>query len=192
MRPKSPINYLAGYAADLTDKVQQLIEQNRLADWLQQKYPHRHTVRSDKALYDYVMQLKSEHLRNAGQLNKVAFNNMLHITHNALGLHTSKSQIHGAKLKPKREIQVATMFKDMPPEFLRMIVVHELSHMKESEHNKSFYKLCCHMEPDYHQLEFDLRVYLTYLDAAGQPLWSLPQSKKQASLVSETKPTCET
>jgi hypothetical protein len=28
------------------------------------------------------------------------------------------------------------------------------------------------MEPDYPQLEFDLRVYLTYLEATGQPLWS--------------------
>jgi len=59
----------------------------------------------------------------------------------------------------------------MPAEFLRMIVVHELAHLKEQEHNKAFYQLCLHMEPDYHQLEFDLRAYLTYLDAAGQSLW---------------------
>ncbi len=60
----------------------------------------------------------------------------------------------------------------MPPEFLRMIVVHELAHLKESEHNKAFYQLCLHMEPDYHQLEFDLRAYLCYLDVDGVPLWS--------------------
>jgi predicted metal-dependent hydrolase len=59
----------------------------------------------------------------------------------------------------------------MPPEFLRMIVVHELAHMKEREHDKAFYHLCRHMEPDYPQLEFDLRAYLTYLDATGLPLW---------------------
>jgi hypothetical protein len=28
------------------------------------------------------------------------------------------------------------------------------------------------MEPDYSQLEFDLRTYLTYLDAKGLALWS--------------------
>ena len=55
--------------------------------------------------------------------------------------------------------------------FLRMIVVHELAHLKESEHNKAFYQLCQHMEPRYFQLEFDLRAYLTYLDAGGEPLW---------------------
>jgi len=49
-----------------------------------------------------------------------------------------------------------------------MIVVHELAHLKEAEHDKSFYQLCTHMAPDYHQLEFDLRLYLTHLDA-GPP-----------------------
>jgi hypothetical protein len=46
-----------------------------------------------------------------------------------------------------------------------MIVVHELAHLKEFEHNKAFYQLCTHMVPDYHQLEFDLRLYLTHLEA---------------------------
>jgi len=43
-------------------------------------------------------------------------------------------------------------------------VVHELAHLKEREHDKAFYQLCQHMAPDYHQLEFDLRLYLTQLD----------------------------
>jgi predicted metal-dependent hydrolase len=33
--------------------------------------------------------------------------------------------------------------------------------LKEREHGKAFYALCLHMEPDYHQLEFDLRLWLT-------------------------------
>jgi len=53
-----------------------------------------------------------------------------------------------------------------------MIVVHELAHIKESDHNKAFYKLCCNMEPEYHQLEFNLRAYLTYIESGGEPLWS--------------------
>jgi predicted metal-dependent hydrolase len=48
-----------------------------------------------------------------------------------------------------------------------MIVVHELAHLKEREHDKAFYQLCRHMAPDYHQLEFDLRLYLTQLDLEG-------------------------
>ncbi len=58
----------------------------------------------------------------------------------------------------------------MPEPFLKMIVIHELAHLKEKEHNKAFYKLCKHMEPDYHQLEFDLRLYLTHKEMFGS-LW---------------------
>ncbi len=172
MRPKPPPNYLAGYSAELREQIDRLIAEHKLAGVLQQKYPQSHDVRSDKALYDYVMELKNRYLRKTEPLKRVAFDSKLHITHNALGVHTSKSQVHGGKLKAKREIHVATMFKAMPPEFLRMIVVHELSHMKEAEHNRGFYQLCCNMEPNYHQLEFDVRVYLTYLETGAEPLWS--------------------
>ncbi len=171
MRPKLPPNYLAGYPAALAQQVQQLIRQDSLADMLRQKYPLAHTVRTDKALYDYVQEAKGKYLGNAGALSKVAFDNKLHVIQHALGMHTSISRVQGAKLKTKREIRVAVLFKEMPPEFLRMIVVHELAHLKERGHNKAFYQLCLHMEPDYHQLEFDLRAYLTYLDAEGAPLW---------------------
>lgn len=42
-----------------------------------------------------------------------------------------------------------------------MIVVHELAHLKERDHGKAFFALCQHMEPAYHQLEFDTRLWLT-------------------------------
>jgi len=148
------------------------MQNNHLADMLLQKYPLRHDIRSDKALYDYVMQLKATYMRKTGTLNKVAFDSSLQRTRNALGIHMSKSKQQGAKFKAIREIHIAAIFIDMPIEFLRMIVVHELAHMKEPEHNKSFYKLCCNMEANYHQLEFDLRVYLTYLETTEKPLWT--------------------
>ena len=176
MRPKPSPNYLAGYPVALAKQVRKLIEQELLADILLQKYPLAHAVRTDKALYDYVLESKSTFLRNAGQLSKVAFDSKLHVIQHALGTHTSISRVQGSNLKTKREIRVAAVFKEMPPEFLCMIVVHELAHIKEREHNKAFYQLCQHMEPDYHQLEFDLRAYLTYLEATGQPLWSVADS----------------
>ena len=172
MPPKPSPNYLAGYPMPLVEQVRHLIEQGRLGDSLRQKYPRAHAVRTDKALYDYVQDLKGEYLRNAGQLSKVAFDNKLHVIQQALGTHTRISRVQGSKLKSKLEIRVASVFREMPPEFLRMIVVHELAHMKERQHGKEFYQLCRYMEPDYHQLEFDLRAYLLYLDATGQPLWS--------------------
>jgi UTP pyrophosphatase len=171
MRPKPPPNYLAGYPVALAAQIRQLIEQDLLAGLLLRKYPLAHDVRTDKALYDYVLEIKKQNLRNAGQPSKVAFDSKLHVIGNALGMHTSISRVHGVNLKAKCEIRIATVFREMPPEFLRMIVVHELAHMKEREHDKAFYQLCTHMEPDYAQLEFDLRVYLTYLDAGGARLW---------------------
>ena len=161
MHPNPTTNYLAGYDPALVHNVRQLIEQNRLAEILLKKYPQAHAVRTDKALYDYVQEIKGEYLRNTGQLSLVAFDSTMHIIRQALGTHTRISRVQGTKLKAKREIRVATMFKAMPPEFLRMIVVHELAHLKQREHDKAFYALCQHMEPEYHQLEFDLRVYLT-------------------------------
>lgn len=173
MKP-SP-NYLAGYPVALAAQVHKLIEQNSLAGLLLQKYPLAHDLRTDKALYDYTLELKNEYLRNAGQLNRVSFDNKLHVIKNALGTHTTISRVQGAKLKSKREIRIAIMFKEMPPEFLRMIVVHELAHLKEREHNKAFYQLCLHMEPEYPQLEFDLRAYLAYVAAGGVALWAAEQ-----------------
>ena len=45
-----------------------------------------------------------------------------------------------------------------------MIVVHELAHLKELEHDKAFYALCHHMASDYSQLEFDVRLWLSVRD----------------------------
>jgi predicted metal-dependent hydrolase len=84
------------------------------------------------------------------------------------------SRVQGSKLKSKREIRIASLFKDSPPEFLRMIVVHELAHLRERAHDKPFYQLCAYMEPGYHQLEFELRLYLTHLEGGGARLWEAP------------------
>ena len=95
---------------------------------------------------------------------KVVFDNRLQVIRHALGTHTQISRLQGAKLMAKREIRIASVFIDAPAAFLKMIVVHELAHLKEREHSKAFYQLCRHMEPDYVQLEFDLRLYLTQLE----------------------------
>lgn len=159
-----PLPYLQAYSPTVLGQVRQLIDQNQLGDYLARKYPERHPVQSDKALYGYVMEIKQRHLRNAPNLDKVIFDSKLEILHRALGTHTALSRIQGGKLKAKKEIRIGSVFKETPPEFLRMIVVHELAHLKERDHNKAFYQLCLSMEADYHQLEFDLRLYLTQRD----------------------------
>ncbi|MFI8481835.1 M48 family metallopeptidase [Pseudomonas sp. NPDC078700] len=165
----TPLKYLQAYPVALQDQVRQLIDQGRLGDYLAQRYSGKHNVQNDKALYAYTVGLKQEHLRNAPSIDKVLFDNRLDLTHRALGLHTAISRVQGGKLKAKKEIRVAALFKEAAPEFLHMIVVHELAHLKESEHNKAFYKLCEYMLPDYQQIEFDLRVYLTWQELNRPP-----------------------
>lgn len=171
MRPTPPPDYLAGYPSALRQQVRDLIEQGRFAEALRRRYPRPHAVRSDSALYGYVQQLKAAHLRNAAPVSKVCFDSRLHVLRNALGTHTAISRVQGAKLQAKREIRIASVFREVPEEFLRMIVVHELAHLRERDHDKAFYQLCLHMEPHYHQYEFDLRAYLAWRDASGQALW---------------------
>jgi hypothetical protein len=165
------LKYLQGYPAATLTQVAHMLQQDKVADWLLQKYPQAHTVRTDRALFEYVQALKQDYLRGAEPVNKVLFDSKLHVVKNALGTHTSVSRVQGNKLKAKREIRIASLFKNVPDEFLRMITVHELAHLKEKVHDKAFYQLCQHMEPGYHQLEFEVRVYLTHLETPGARLW---------------------
>ena len=135
------LKYLGGYSEHVQAQVRALIERDRLGDWVRDKYGERHEVRNDKALYEYTVALKDRYLRKTEPLNKVIYDNKLHVVRHALGTHTAISRVQGGKLKASREIRVATMFKATPPEFLRMIVVHELAHLKQYEHNKTFYQL---------------------------------------------------
>jgi predicted metal-dependent hydrolase len=158
--------FLGGYPEPLLDQVRAQLASGQLAGYLSQRYPEAHGVRTDGALYDHVSALKSRHLRNAPALAKVVFDNRLQIDQRALGTLTSVSRVQGGRLTAKREVRVAALFKDAPAAMLEMIVVHELAHLKEREHNKPFYALCDHMLAGYHQIEFDTRLYLAWRASA--------------------------
>ena len=160
---KSHLRFIKHYPDHILNQVELLIEQNKLGSYLKNKYPNTHTIISEKMLYQFAIDIKNTYMRQSQPLSKVRYNDKIDVIHNALGLHKQVSRVQGNKLKSKREIQIASIFKKAPIEFLTMIVVHELAHFKEKDHNKAFYKLCQHMEPNYHQLELDLRLYLTYL-----------------------------
>ena len=175
------LKYLQGYPQELLARVQDLIDTGRLAAHVEQRHPERHALRSERALYDYVCGLKARHMKSAPPVAKVAWDPRLQIVKNALGTHTAISRVQGGQLKAKREIRIAALFKDASADFLRMIVVHELAHLKEPAHDKAFYALCCHMEPDYHALEFDLRLWLTALDLQAQaPSGGQPRGAESA------------
>jgi predicted metal-dependent hydrolase len=161
------MNYISHYPKHLQEQIAQLIEKKRLGEYLLAKYPQKHSISTDKALYNYVMDYKNEYLKKS-QLTKVSYDGKINDIRQALGTHTFVSRVQGAKLKSKNIIKVATLFKEVPLEFLEMIVVHELAHFKEKEHNKAFYKFCEYMKRDYHQVEFDVRVYLLHVEHFGK------------------------
>ena len=162
------LKYLSGYPETIIHQVARLIDDEKLSDFILKRYPVAHEIRTDKALYSYVLEIKNDFIKKSQPLSKVVYDDKINVINHALGLHTFVSRVQGGKLKAKNEIRIASVFKKTPEAFLRMIAVHELAHLKEKDHNKAFYKLCRHMEPGYHQLELDMRLYLTHLDIIGR------------------------
>jgi len=167
MTQSIPLKYLSAYSLDVQSQIRTMIEKDTLGKFLRNKYPQQHNINNDKMLRDYVMDLKNRHLRKSSPLSKVIYDKKIHVINNALGLHTFIARVQGNKLKSKNEIRVSEVFKNAPEAFLEMIVVHELAHIRVKDHNKAFYQLCEHMLPEYHQLEFEMRLYLTQLELKG-------------------------
>jgi hypothetical protein len=156
--------YLAQYPPSLVAQADTLIKNDQLAGYLLERYPTAHAVANDSDLRDYVLTLKNRHMKKSQPLSKIIYDSKLHVVNNALGLHSYVARVQGGKLKTKNEIRVSAVFKKTPEAFLNMIVVHELAHLKEKEHGKAFYRLCQNMLGNYHQLEFDMRLYLIQLE----------------------------
>ncbi|MBU2892637.1 DUF45 domain-containing protein [Colwellia sp. D2M02] len=163
----SHLKYLASYSPKIQEQVQAMLEKKSLAKYLLNKYPTTHSVTSDKALRVHIMALKNQYLKKSPPISQIKYDDKIHIINNALGLHTYVSRVQGNKLKSKNEIRIGSLFKKSPEAFLNMIAVHELAHIKEKDHNKAFYQLCEYMLPEYHQLELDLRIYLTQVELLG-------------------------
>lgn len=161
------LKYLAGYPEHVLARVRTALAEDRIAPMLRGRYGEAHAVRNDRQLYEHAVAMKDRHMRQAPTLHKVIYDKKLQVVKHALGTHTAVSRVHGARLKASREIRVDTVFIDAPAAFLDMIVAHELAHLREFEHNRAFYQLCAHMVPEYHQVEFDLRLYLTVREMQG-------------------------
>lgn len=163
----TPLKYLSHYAIDIQQQVLKLISEDKLKPYLLAKFPSPHNITSDKALRQYTLELKQQFLKKSAPLSQVKYDDKIHIVNNALGLHTYVARVQGNKLKSKNELRIGSVFKKAPEALLNMIVVHELAHLKEKDHNKAFYKLCQHMLPNYHQLELMTRIYLTEIENNG-------------------------
>jgi predicted metal-dependent hydrolase len=160
----TPLTYLEHYPADLREQVRALIASGRLGEVIRERYPGTHAIQSNAALYEHAMALKRRFMASSPPLSKVSYCDKISTLNHALGLQTRAIRVQGGRLEAKQELRVASIFKRAPPEFLDLVVIHELAHLREREHDKAFYRLCRHMQPDYHQIEFDMRLWLTWMD----------------------------
>ena len=161
------LRYINHYSDTVVEQVKKLISDKKLGEYLLKKYPQTHDINTEKQLYKYTLQLKNNFIKQSNSLSKVIYDPRIHVYNNALGTHSFVSRVQGSKLKSKQEIRIASLFKNAPLAMLNMIVVHELAHLKEKQHNKAFYNLCEYMQPDYHQLELDTRLFLIYNELEG-------------------------
>jgi len=162
-----PLTYISAYPPSLQHQIADMIEKQTLGQYLLNRYPKPHNIANDKALRVYVMDLKNRYLKKSDPLSKIQYDGKIHVINHALGLHSYVTRIQGSKLKSKNEIRISNIFKKVPEVMLRMIVIHELAHLKEKQHNKEFYRLCQNMLADYHQIELDVRLLLIHIDTQG-------------------------
>ena len=164
MTDSSISRYLSAYPEHIQQQAEQLLAQNRIKSYLLSRYPQAHSISSDNQLRDYVQAIKKQYMRQSDPLKQIRYDDKVMAERDALGVHIRSSKNHGGRLRASKEIRIDSRFRRMPEAFLRMLCVHELAHLHEMDHNKAFYNLCAHMEPDYFQLELDLRLYLAHCD----------------------------
>ncbi|WP_198414654.1 M48 family metallopeptidase [Chromobacterium phragmitis] len=120
------LKYLPQYPPALVLQAQTLFDSGELGPLLRDKYPDRHDVQTDKALYQFVSELKQRYLKHAPLPAKVLYDNQQHPLKGTLGTNTAISRVQGGRLKSKNEIRIASLFRELPLPFLQMIAVHEL------------------------------------------------------------------
>ena len=91
--PTIKLKYLTAYPEELTTKVRSLIEQEKLSSAILSRYPKAHDIKTDKALYNYTIDIKNKFLRKSQPLSKVRFDSKLTLTQQALGLHSFVSRV---------------------------------------------------------------------------------------------------
>jgi hypothetical protein len=129
--------------------------------------PEPHTVRTDAALYDYRRWTSLRHMRQSGPVSLVVYDAKLKVLTQALH-HTTIARVQGGKLKAKREIRVASLFRDAPADFLHDRRARA-GPPQGARARQGLLRPSSHMAPDYHQLEFDTRLWLLALQWAPAP-----------------------
>ena len=72
------LKYLAGYLPQITFRVAHLVSENLLGSVIVQRYPKAHDIRTDKAFYDFTVDMKNEFMRTVQPLSRVIYDGKIH------------------------------------------------------------------------------------------------------------------
>ena len=89
----SSLHYLTGYPEQIQQQAKALLNRGQLGDYLQQRYPDKHDIQGDKALFQYANTLKQQYLRKAPPLSKAHYDAKLKTLSQALGMHTDRKSV---------------------------------------------------------------------------------------------------
>ena len=56
------LRYIQGYPEHIVTPVTQMVESGRLQNWFKQRYPDNHTIKSEKALFEYTIAIKNRYM----------------------------------------------------------------------------------------------------------------------------------
>lgn len=153
--------YLKNYPESIKEQIATLLTEQKLEKLLKMRYPINHNIKSDKALYQYTVNIKNTYLKQTSPLRRICFDEQI-VDHSLISDAPDDSlQYNSFIINRLSEIRIADFFKQAPEPMLRIMVIHKLAHIIEKAHNSAFYKLCHYMEPNYQQLEFETRLFLT-------------------------------
>lgn len=153
--------YLKNYPESIKEQITTLLTERKLEKLLKTRYPINHNIKSDKALYQYTVNIKNTYLKQTSPLRRICFDKKI-VDHSLILDAPIDNRFNNPSIINRlSEITVADFFKQAPEPLLRTIVIHKLAHIIEKAHNSAFYQLCHYMEPNYQQLEFETRLFLT-------------------------------
>ncbi|MDA3852405.1 MAG: DUF45 domain-containing protein [Spirochaetaceae bacterium] len=154
------LSFLESCSEKVQNKIGRIIEEGELEAYLKDLYPENNNISTDKALFTYAQVIRKKYMKKAPPAHKVVFDESDDHVYNALGDNINDLILSDNGHKIKNVIRISSVYKSAPAELFHMVLVHELAHLKERDHSKSFYRLCQHMDDDYDQHEFDLRLFL--------------------------------
>lgn len=154
------LSFLEEYSQEEQSEIRSLMEEGKLESYINARYPEKHDIITDKALFTYTQGIRKKYMKKCPPAHKVVFDDKNETAYNALGDKDNELILTDNGHKIKNVMRIASLFKTAPAELFYMVVVHELAHLKDREHSRNFYRLCEHMDNDYYEHENDLKLYL--------------------------------